>query len=78
MRKCTFVSERIVNISVLEKILEHERLTLEALRKELDKNQPDLKYVKKILEKVLSIHNQAVSFEFCLEQRKVKKSTHTF
>ena len=78
VRKRKFISERITNISELERILERERILIETLSKELDKELPDMKKVKEISSGLSALHKKASSFEFCLEQRKVKKKDRTF
>lgn len=73
MKSRTYISERITNISDLEKILEKERLLIEVLNKELEKNQPEMNKVKEVSKGIAKCHERASSFEFCLERRKVRK-----
>lgn len=73
MKRCAYISERIINLSDLEKVLEKEGLLIETLNKELEKSQPDMKKVREISKGIMKCHEKASSFEFCLERRKVKK-----
>ncbi len=73
MKKRTFISERITNISDLERILECERILIETLNKELEEEFPNMEKIREISKGLLSSHKKATSFEFCLERRKIKK-----
>ena len=74
----TFISERIVNISDLEKILEKERILIEILSKELETELPDIEKIKGISREILACHKKAISFEFYLERRRIKKKVRIF
>ena len=69
MRKRYYVSERITNISNLEKILEKERLCIAVLKAELKKNTPPNE-LNSALEQLEEMNKKAINFEFCLERRK--------
>lgn len=70
MKKRYYVSERIINISHLEKILERERLCIMALKTELKKEAPPNEALNSALKQLEEINQKAISFEFCLERRK--------
>lgn len=72
------ISERIVNISSLEKILERERILIDTLAKELEKSNADMNKIKKIVGEIKKTHQEATSFEFCLEHRRLRKKGHIF
>ncbi len=78
MKNNTYISERIVNISALEEILECERILIETLNKELEIDFPDMKKIKEISKEISRLHKKANSFEFCLERRMVKKKVRIF
>lgn len=73
-----YIAERIANISELEKLLEHERLLIEMLVQETQKEHPDMIRFKNVVKKVSELHNQACSFEFLLERRRIRKKVHIF
>lgn len=70
MRKRYYVSERITNISHLEKILEKERLCIAVLKAELKKEAPSNEILNSAVKQLDDINKKAISFEFCLERRK--------
>ncbi len=70
-KKTLCISERITNISELEKILENERIWIERIKKEMKQEAPSMKIVNDALEEVSALHQKATSFEFLLEQRKL-------
>ena len=70
-KKTLCISERITNISELEKILENERIWIERIKKEMKQEAPSMKIVNDALEEVSALHQKATSFEFLLGQRKL-------
>ena len=54
--KKEYVSERITNISQLEKLLERERICIVSIRKELEKDTPSMKILDSVSNGV-AIHN---------------------
>ena len=70
MRKRYYVSERITNISHLEKILEKERICITVLKAELKKDAPSTEILNSAIEQLEATNQKATSFEFCLERRK--------
>lgn len=67
-----YVSERITNISELEKLMERERIALSALATKLQGKALSENEIKGEIDKILQIQNQVSSFEFCVERRKTK------
>ena len=65
-----YVSERITNISELERIIEKERNALSMLLSQLEKEDIPIDEVRKRIKGILQLHNQASSFEFHVERRK--------
>lgn len=78
MKKREYISERIINISELEKILERERLLIAVLNQELEMELPDMKKVKEIANGISRLHKKASSFEFYIEHRKITKKVRAF
>ena len=70
-KKTLCISERITNISELEKILKNERIWIEIIKREMKQEAPSMKIVNDALEEVSALHQKATSFEFLLEQRKL-------
>lgn len=68
--KKEYVSERITNISQLERLLERERLCIVSIRKELEKETPSMNILDSVSRELEIVHQQAVQFEFCLERRR--------
>ena len=65
-----YVSERITNISELERIIEKERNALSMLLSQLEKEDIPIDEVRKRIKGIFQLHNQASSFEFHVERRK--------
>lgn len=65
-----YVTERIANISELEKILERERLIIIWLEKGLKEETISTEDVKMAVEDILKEHNKACEFEFLIDRRK--------
>lgn len=71
-------TERIINISDLEQILEKERILIEILNKELEDNQPDMEKIKILSKEIRRQHKKVCAFEFHLEHRKIKMKGRIF
>ena len=77
VREIYIISERIVNIAELEKILGQQQCAIISLRTELQKEQPSLVTLKTLISEMQTLNEKAVTFEFCLERRKSKRRVHT-
>lgn len=78
VREIYIISERIVNIAELEKILGQQQCAIISLRTELQKEQPSLVTLKTLISEMQTLNEKAVTFEFYLERRKTKKKIHVF
>ena len=72
------ISERIVNIAELEKILGRQQCAIISLRMELQKEQPSLAVLRTLISEMQTLNEKAVTFEFYLERRKAKKKICDF
>ena len=72
------ISERIVNISELEKILGRQQCAIISLQTELQKEQPSLATLKTLISEMQTLNEKAVTFEYYLERRKTKKKVRVF
>lgn len=66
-----FISERIVNISDLESLINGAYLDITALRSELEKENPSMVKIDELSKQMHLSLLKAKDFEFCLEQRHV-------
>ncbi|MDO4332617.1 MAG: hypothetical protein Q4C58_07990 [Eubacteriales bacterium] len=71
-KKRYYVSERIVNISEMEKLVQQENLLISRLRSELVGNDFSPLIVTDILNDLEKVNQKAIQFEFCLERRKTR------
>jgi len=69
------ISERIVNISELETIIENACIDIQIIQKELKKADPPISEIDRLAERLKARLFNAKSFEFVVEQRKA--ITHT-
>lgn len=77
MKKASYIiSERIVNIAELEKILGRQRCAIISLQMELQKEQPSMDILKTQTSEIQALNEKAVTFEFYLERRKTKRKVH--
>lgn len=72
--KVFYVSERIVNISELEKQIQNAKLYFDILKKEL-KNTAPSETINSAVYQIDQSLKAAVKFEFLLEQRKCEITT---
>lgn len=68
-----YKTERIENIDELEAI--HRNLYMDAcnLRAELDKDSPNMEYIKLLAKSIHMESHKAIDFEFAIAQRTVKE-----
>lgn len=74
VRKVLYISERIVNISELEKQIQNAKLYFDILKKEL-KNTAPSETIDGAVYQIDQSLKAAVKFEFLLEQRKCEITT---
>ena len=65
-----FVSERIVNIAELEKLIHISRFNFEVLADELEKAAPSKAKIDSAVRAIKNGLEKAERFEFCIEKRK--------
>lgn len=70
MKKREYISERIINISELENILERERLLIAVLNQELEMELPDMKKVKEIA------NGDSLTLLLCSRKEQMKNSNN--
>ena len=69
-----YISERIVNISELEKQIQNAKVYFDILKEEL-KNTAPSEIIDGAVYQISQSLNAASEFEFCLEQRKCEITT---
>lgn len=74
MKSIYIISERIVNIAELEKILSRQKCAIISLQMELQKENPSLNILRAWVSEIQTLNEKAVAFEFYLERRKVFSS----
>ncbi len=77
VKKIYIISERIVNIAELEKILSRQKYVIISLHVELEKETPSIDTLRALASELQALNEKAVTFEFCLERRKSKRRVHT-
>lgn len=77
MKSIYIISEKIVNIAELEKILSRQKCAIISLQMELQKENPSLNILRAWVSEIQTLNEKAVAFEFYLERRKVKRKGHT-
>lgn len=65
-----FISERIINIAELEKIISCAKINFEVMYEELKKDAPSDEILNSAAYQVMLMLNKANEFDFCLEKRK--------
>ncbi|PXV85131.1 hypothetical protein C8E03_11955 [Lachnotalea glycerini] len=71
MNQIEYVSERIVNIAVLEETIESAYLDILNIRNELEKDTPSIDFLEEVSKRLHMNILKAKDFEFRVEQRKV-------
>lgn len=69
-RSNTFISERIVNLKHLERLIKEENMYIQSLKKEIEKGGISNEKIEKIIEELLRINRKAINFEIVIERRK--------
>ena len=67
-----YVSERIMNISELEKLIRSAYGTVAAIDREIKKESPSIHRINELSEEARSLLQQAKDFEFCIERRRTE------
>ena len=65
-----FISERIINIAELEKIINCAKFNFEVMCEELKKDAPSDEILNSASYQVMLMLSKASEFDFCLEKRK--------
>lgn len=71
MNQSEYVSERIVNIAVLEDTIESAYLNIINIRNELEKDTPSIVFIEEMSKRLHMDILKAKDFEFCVERRKI-------
>lgn len=69
-RSKPFISERIVNLEHLERLIKKENIYIQFLKKEMEKEQINKEKIEGIIEELLKTNQKAVNFEIVIEKRK--------
>ena len=65
-----YITERVINISEIEKLIRSAYYETSALRKETKKESPSFSVINELSERIYSDLSKAAAFEFCVERRK--------
>lgn len=66
----SYISERIVNISDLERYIKFSYAEIQSIRNELEKDTPSMEYIEEMSKSLHLNLLKAKDFEFCIERRK--------
>ena len=65
-----YVSERVVNISELEKMIDTALINSQLLNKEIKSNSSSYEKIEELSDLVIGELKRIANFEFCVERRK--------
>lgn len=71
-KKRICITERIVNLSQLEQLLQKEQMYIALIKKELQNQPLSIETVNSAINELENVHQKAIDFEFCLEHRKCR------
>lgn len=69
-KKKGYITERVVNIAQLERMLRSEQRLIQSIKAEIKEKQVGDESINLLLSELEEINRNAIDFEFCLERRK--------